>query len=154
MGTTQLGKRGTPEPGDRIRFWVRVMWAVIGVHIAGRALDLWWHATHTEFETATDQLQAHWLVWLSVLAAIIVSALAMRETPLKSPFLALLLANAFYVPVAVWHFWEHYHLRDPDTPHVLLVLAELLVFGSAIWVGVQARRVQQAGSRGSEGRPA
>jgi hypothetical protein len=128
---------------DRARFWVRAMWVVIAVHIAGRALDFWWHATHAEFETATDQLQAHWLLWLSIIAAIVVSVPAMRETPLKEPFLALLLANVSYVPIAAWHFWEHYRLRDPDAPHVLLAVAELLIYLSAIWVGVQARRLQR-----------
>lgn len=120
------------------------MWAVIAVHVVGRALDFWWHATHAAFETAGDQLQAHWLLWLSIIAAIVVSALAMRETPLKGPFLALLVANASYVPIAAWHFWEHYRVRDPDAPHVLLAVAEVLIFASAVWVGVQARRLQRA----------
>jgi hypothetical protein len=132
---------------DRTRFWVRAMWAVIAVHVVGRALDFWWHATHAEFETATDQLQAHWLLWLSILAAIVVAALAMRETPLKGPFLALLLASVAYVPIATWHFWEHYRHRDPDAPHLLLAVAEVLIFGSAIWVGVRARRLQLERSR-------
>jgi hypothetical protein len=125
------------------------MWAVIVVHVAGRALDFWWHATHSEFETATDQLQAHWLLWLSIVAAIFVSVLAIRETPLLAPFLALLLANAAYVPIATWHFWEHFRHRDPDTPHVLLAVAEVLIFASAIWVGVRAGRLERAPKGGA-----
>jgi hypothetical protein len=38
------------------RTLVPSLWAGLSVSTAGRALDLRWHATHDEFETANDQL--------------------------------------------------------------------------------------------------
>ncbi|HZA76931.1 MAG TPA: hypothetical protein VE623_11140, partial [Acidimicrobiales bacterium] len=65
-----------------------------------------WHATHDEFETGADQLQAHWLVWLG---ALVILAAAMRGT-LQRPTAGyrIVVAGALgYLAVAVWHFYEH-----------------------------------------------
>jgi hypothetical protein len=37
----------------------RLLWWGVGVFVVGRIVDLIWHATNPEFETATDQLPAH-----------------------------------------------------------------------------------------------
>lgn len=46
------------------------LWAAFIVQVAGRLLDLEWHRTHPAFETAQDQLTAHWLVWLGTLLVV------------------------------------------------------------------------------------
>jgi hypothetical protein len=46
------------------------------VFIAGRLVDLAWHTTHDEFETAADQLRAHSVVWLGNLLLMAAAALA------------------------------------------------------------------------------
>lgn len=101
---------------------------------AGRLLDLRWHATHDEFETGRDQLQAHWLAWIGALLLLAAAAVAVRRPAYRSPgFVVLLVSASMYAAVAVWHFWLHQQLRDPDLPHVLLAVSQLgLYIGSAM----------------------
>lgn len=109
---------------------------VVGVVVltAGRVLDLRWHATHDEFETGRDQLQAHWPAWLGALLLLCVAAIAMRWRVCRSPgFVVLFASAALYAAVAVWHFSLHQQLRDPDLPHVLLAVSQVgLYVGSAM----------------------
>jgi hypothetical protein len=49
------------------------------VFIAGRIVDAVWHATHEEFETATDQLQAHTVVWVGTLILLAAGAAALAR---------------------------------------------------------------------------
>lgn len=44
--------------------------AAFGVQVAGRLMDLRWHRTHDGFETGSDQVRAHWLVWLGTILVI------------------------------------------------------------------------------------
>jgi hypothetical protein len=86
------------------------LWAGIVVSVAGRLLDLRWHATHQEFETGADQLQAHWLAWLGApLVLLLVAAGAWRgRAHLRNRAITLTLVGAVaYGLVAVWHFWQH-----------------------------------------------
>jgi hypothetical protein len=39
----------------------QLLWWGVGVFVAGRVVDLVWHATHPEFETAADQESFHGL---------------------------------------------------------------------------------------------
>jgi hypothetical protein len=39
-------------------------WAGIVMLMAGQVVDLRWHAANGGFETASDQVGAHWLIWL------------------------------------------------------------------------------------------
>jgi hypothetical protein len=51
-----------------------------GAQIAGRLIDLQWHLTHEEFEGAVEQLQAHWLIWLTTVFVIGVAAIGCAPT--------------------------------------------------------------------------
>lgn len=100
-----------------------------GALTVGRGADLWWHATHDEFETGADQLQAHWLPWLGALIMFATALVAIRQPSLRSPGFAVVLGSAsLYAALAVWHFWLHQQLRDPDLPHVLLAVSQLGLF--------------------------
>lgn len=50
-----------------------------GVQVAGRLVDLQWHLTHEEFEGRAEQVQAHWLIWLSTIFVIAAAALGVRD---------------------------------------------------------------------------
>ena len=113
----------------------------LGLHVLGRAIDLWWHVTHDEFETATDQITAHWLVWLSVIAMAAVAGAGLRLGITIRPLLAVLFANLYYAGVATWHFVEHYNHRDPATPHLLLAIGEILIGVTAVWGALAAGRL-------------
>jgi hypothetical protein len=86
--------------------------------IAGRLLDLRWHATHEEFETGADQLRAHWLAWLGALMLLVAAAAAWRARDrLRNWATAATLAGAIsYGLVAAWHFWEHTQHREVAPP--------------------------------------
>jgi hypothetical protein len=111
--------------------------------LAGRALDRRWHATHDEFETGADQLQAHWLAWLGAAVLLVTAAMAWRQPWLRHPLVAAALVGAIgYAVVAGWHFWEHSQLRDPDLPHVLLALSQVTLLvgtGGSIWLLLRPR---------------
>jgi cytochrome bd-type quinol oxidase subunit 2 len=113
------------------RTLARTLWIGLVLLVAGRVLDLQWHASHDEFETASDQLRAHWLAWVGALVLLVGAGIAVRERH-RSPMPAVLLIGAVgYAAVAVWHFYEHSQLRDPDLPHVLLAISQILMFVGA-----------------------
>jgi len=120
---------------DRIRRLRRITLSGAVLLTAGRGLDLWWHATNDEFETGSDQLQAHWLAWLGALVMLGAAVVAARRPVYRSPgFIVLLTSGLLYAAVAVWHFWLHQQLRDPDLPHVLLALSQLGLYAGALMV--------------------
>jgi hypothetical protein len=132
--------RGHRGKGEKMLHLIRrLRLIVLGgavVLTAGRLLDLRWHATHKEFETGIDQLQAHWLAWLGALLLLAASAVAVRSATYRSPGFVVVLASAsLYVSVAVWHFWLHQQLRDPDLPHVLLALSQIGLYAGSLMVG-------------------
>jgi hypothetical protein len=92
---------------------------------AGRAVDLRWHATHDEFETGADQVQAHWLAWLGALILLAVGFAGMRRLYRSPGYVILATSGVLYAGVAVWHFILHNQLRDPLPPHVLLAVSQL-----------------------------
>jgi hypothetical protein len=49
------------------------LWIRLTASVVGRLVDLQWHATHDEFETASDQVRAPWLAWLGALVLLAVS---------------------------------------------------------------------------------
>lgn len=126
--------------------------AGIAIQIAGRVLDGIWHANHDEFEGASQQLQAHWLLWLGVLFTLAVCALAIGRLPAgeRSIGYPITLAGcAFYVPIAIWHFIEHSNLNDPDLAHYLLAIGQITIFvGAAIAIVSGIRSLRDGRSRG------
>jgi hypothetical protein len=113
---------------------LQLLWATLLVQVLGRLIDARWHATHDEFEGASEQLEAHWLAWIGVLATLGVAAWAAQRgvTPGRLGYLTVLVATGFYVPVAVWHFIEHANHSDPELAHVLLAISQIAVLVGAI----------------------
>lgn len=106
------------------------------VMTAGRVIDVQWHATHPEFETGADQIQAHWLAWLGALVLLAASTMGVAGRRYRSPGFLILVGSAWlYAGVAVWHFWLHQQLRDPDLPHALLALSQLGLYMGAAFIG-------------------
>jgi hypothetical protein len=112
------------------------VWASLAVWLAGRLLDARWHATHDEFEGASQQIEAHWLAWLGVALVLTVAAVAAKRfaTLRRSLGLRTLVASgALYAITAVWHFIEHANGADPEAAHVLLVLGNAgMVIGAVL----------------------
>ncbi len=122
---------------------LRALWVAIAVQLLGRALDLRWHVTHDEFEGTSQQFEAHWLLWIGVLAtiAVAIAALRSRANPAGRRGYATVLAfGAFYVPVSVWHFVEHANEADPEVAHVLLAIGQVGMVAGAVLATVLARR--------------
>lgn len=128
---------------DSLPAVVRWLWAGGVLAIAGLAYDLRWHAAHEHFETAADQVEAHWLSWLGLALVLVVSATALVRLPSAAvPWGLVLTAGAASLRalVTVWHFWEHLNERDPELPHVLLAVSEVAVLVGIAIVTVQVRR--------------
>lgn len=123
---------------------IRLIRIGFGVFVLGRVIDLVWHSTHPEFETAADQVQAHAVVWLGTLI-LLVAAIRAVAGGLRDGYLLLLSAVLLDVSVSVWHFWEHYNHRDPDLPHILLLVANLGVFAAVGWIWLGARKGRVVG---------
>lgn len=106
------------------------------VMTAGRVVDLQWHATHAEFETGTDQIQAHWLAWVGAFALLVTASIGVGVRRYRSPGFLLLFVSAWlYAGVAAWHFWLHQQLRDPDLPHALLAVSQLGLYVGTLCIG-------------------
>ena len=123
---------------------LRALWIAIGVQLAGRLLDLRWHLDHDEFEGATQQVEAHWLLWLGVLATIAVAAWAVRGGLTRAPgfsgYVLTLGSGLLYAPVAIWHFVEHANGADPELAHLLLAIGQIGMVVGAIVATATARR--------------
>jgi hypothetical protein len=108
----------------------------VALQLLGRALDLRWHLTHDEFEGVSQQFEAHWLLWLGVLATLVVAWAAARRPepePLERRVYIFVLASGLaYAVVAVWHFIEHANHNDPELAHVLLGVTQLAMITGAV----------------------
>lgn len=110
-------------------------WTGIAMLMAGQVVDLRWHAAHgRRFERASDQVGAHWLIWLGVLVLLLVAVVGARRAQSRwyTGFRLLLLAVVCHVLIDGWHFWEHYNLRDPVVPHVLLASLKAVMLAGVI----------------------
>jgi hypothetical protein len=119
------------------------LWAGVAVQIAGRVLDGIWHANHDEFEGASQQLEAHWLLWLGILLTLVVAVIAVARLPAaerNGGYSIVLVGGGLYVPVSVWHFIEHANLNDPEVAHYLLALGQGTMLAGAIAAAILARR--------------
>lgn len=127
---------------DQRRPLLVALWTAIFVQVAGQVLDLRWHAAHDEFESASDQVQAHWLIWAGAALTLVVAILGARDVPSRwyTGYRLLLLATLFYIASAGWHFGEHYNLRDPALPHVLLGIGKAAMLAGAISATLVTRK--------------
>jgi hypothetical protein len=119
------------------------LWVGVVVQIAGLVLDGIWHANHDEFEGASQQLEAHWLLWLGILLTLVAAAIAIARLPAterNGGYSIVLAGGALYVPVSVWHFIEHANLNDPEVAHYLLALGQGTMLAGAIAAAILARR--------------
>lgn len=116
----------------------RLAWIGFTVFAVGLIVDSIWHATHSEFETALDQVQAHFVLgWGTVL--VFVAALWALTTGRGRPgHVVLLVAAAGNAGIHGWHFWEHFQHRDPGLPHVLLLVTSVMILVGAVWVRLLA----------------
>ncbi len=122
---------------------MRPLWGAFAVQVAGRLLDFWWHATHEEFETGADQLQAHWLVWIGTVLVLVVAARALRtgvEGRIRAGYATVVIANALYVPIAVAHFIQHMNLQEVDWAHVALAVTNVVAALGVLFVTYVSRR--------------
>ncbi len=116
------------------------------VFLAGAARDIQWHATHdtqTEFETASKQIEVHWLLWLGALALIVCSWLAIRRSEAarrSRGYLVVFISGAVYAVVSVWHFIEHANGNDPQLAHAFLYAAATGMTVGLLLALVAARR--------------
>jgi hypothetical protein len=122
------------------------------VFLAGAGRDIQWHATHdtqTEFETASKQIEVHWLLWLGALMLLVVSwgALRRAETPARNPaYLMVFAGGLVYAVVSVWHFVEHANGGDPQLAHAFLYASSLLmVVGAVLGLATSRRPVVPPG---------
>ena len=122
---------------------LRALWIAVAVQLAGRLVDLRWHLTHDEFEGTAQQFEAHWLLWIGVLATVGVAAWSVRQ-PARVPgfwgYVLTLTSGLFYVPISVWHFIEHANGTDPQVAHVLLGVGQSGMVAGAIAATLIARR--------------
>jgi hypothetical protein len=105
--------------------------------VGGRVVDLQWHLTHEEFEGAAQQLQAHWLIWLSTVFVLVIAAPAshaFKERGQRRGYLVVLGANAAYGVVAVIHFFQHLDHREVDWAHLLLAITSVAAALGVVWV--------------------
>ena len=124
------------------------------LQIAGRGLDGLWHANHDEFEAARQQLEAHWLLWIAVVATLVIAAVALRRPGLgqdvRTGLHVTLWSGVAYSAVAIWHFVEHANHNDPAVAHVLLAIGQILMLIGIVLTVARARRIAPPATRQRE----
>jgi lipopolysaccharide export LptBFGC system permease protein LptF len=90
-------------------------------------------------------VQAHAAVWVGALLMIVAAARGVGLPSQRAGYLLVLGAGLGYAAVAIWHFYEHSQLRDPDLPHVLLLVTNILMFIGAGWVWLARPSAQTEG---------
>src|SRR5216684_1686926 len=84
----------------------------VDVLFAGVLIDLLWHFTHHGFETASDQLRAHSVIWVGGVILVVATTHAV-VTGDRRPGIRLELAGSvLYVLASGWHFYLHSEHRD------------------------------------------
>ena len=125
--------RGMDKEGKLFRF---LLFGFVA-QIAGRLVDLQWHLTYEEFEGATEQLRAHWLIWLSTIFVVGVAITALRrvsESRQRRGYLVVVVANLAYGMVAVVHFFQHLDHLEVDWAHLLLAITSVAAAVGVLWV--------------------
>jgi hypothetical protein len=132
------------ERGDHDRSYsLQWLWGAFTVQVLGRLVDFWWHATHDEFETGADQLQAHWLVWLGTALVLVVALRELRsgiQGPIRAGYFVVAIANGIYVPIAVAHFIQHQNRQEVDWAHAGLGVTNVLAALGVLYVGYASWR--------------
>lgn len=105
--------------------------------VAGRMVDLRWHVMHDEFEGAAQQLEAHWLIWISTAFVLMIAAPALRgvrEQGQRRGYAVVLAANLAYAALAVLHFFQHLDHLEVDWTHLLLTITSVAAVVGVVWV--------------------
>lgn len=119
------------------------LWLGLLIWFAGRLLDARWHATHSEFEGAVEQVEAHWLAWLGVLLTLAIAVEGGRRFPAlrrRAGLRILIAGGLLYFGVGIWHFIEHANGTDPGLAHVFLVIGNAGMLLGVILLTLQERR--------------
>jgi hypothetical protein len=116
------------------------LWLGVTVMLAGEVVDLRWHLTHDEFETASDQLRAHWLTWLGAVVALAAGVVRASRGTDHNPYRLVAVFGIAYVGLGIWHFVEHVDHSDPAVAHVLIAIAKAGIVVAAVIAAVEARR--------------
>jgi lipopolysaccharide export LptBFGC system permease protein LptF len=123
------------------------LWAGVIIQLAGRALDARWHAVHDEFETASDQLQAHWVLWVGALITLAVSSLAVVRASAgrreRTGYAVVLAGSAGYIGAAAWHFLEHLAGNESDPAHAVVAATWTVLLTGALLTTILWRRQQR-----------
>lgn len=115
---------------------LRALWIGAAVFVAGIVRDLIWHAGHDEFEGTSQQVEAHWLLWIGfviVLGSTVLAFLRLRPEERHRGFALVLAVSAVYLPVTVWHFVAHANDVDPAVAHVILGIGDVAIIAAAAW---------------------
>jgi len=126
------------------------MAAGLVVFLAGIARDVQWHAAHNtqqQFETASKQVEVHWLLWLGVILLLVACWLALRRSSgigAERGYLLTAASGAVYAVVSVWHFIEHANGADPQLAHAFLYTASGALVAGALMALVDSRAVPSA----------
>lgn len=131
----------------------RLLLVAFAIQVVGRLVDFWWHATHEEFETGGDQIQAHWLVWLGTLLVLVVAASALRsvESPgQRRGYWTVVVGNGLYVPVSVIHFAQHLNREEVDWAHAALGITNVIALVGvwlviSVWIRGRGRSGEPGG---------
>jgi hypothetical protein len=121
------------------------LWLGIAVMLAGEVVDLRWHLTHDEFETAGDQLRAHWLTWLGAIVALAAGVVGASRGADNNGYRLVAGFGIAYVGLGIWHFIEHVNHSDPAVAHVLIAVAKAGIVVAGVIAAVEARRARTRG---------
>lgn len=137
-----MGEPASKEGGTRlgVHFTARrlllALWIGLGIQLLGQLVDVRWHAGHgTHFRSASEQVAAHWVIWLSIAVTMASAAVAVMSGHARASrgFSLALMASALYAAASAWNFWEHAHGVHAIAPHVLIAISRIGLLVAAVW---------------------
>lgn len=123
-------------PRVKARRALLALWIGVVIQLLGQLVDVRWHATHSShFRSTSEQVEAHWMIWLGILVMLVASlaALRSRHGTTSRGLIGALVASSVLVAGQVWNFLDHAQGRTTVPPHLLIALGRL---GALVAAGV------------------
>ncbi len=121
-------------PRAKARRLLLALWIGVAIQLLGQLIDVRWHATHSShFRSTSEQVEAHWMIWLGIAVILVASLAAVRSDhgTTGRGLTGALVASSVLVAGQVWNFWDHAQGRTTVPPHLLIALGRLGVLVAA-----------------------
>lgn len=133
-----------------------LIWAALGVQLAGLVVDIVWHALHSDFEPRTvEQMMVHLgtvhiPIYVGVLCVLLATAWALidqaRRPPIGAAFPVAFVGALVSTAGETWHAYSHLQLDTHAGPFAAAIaFSGFLIVVAAMWISGRRDRRRKPG---------